>query len=125
VVIGHYWIMPVTAAREVVVLDIADPRKPTVVSRLTGDSTFMPHWATRDPGSDRIVLTSHADDDPRILMARFDSRTGALTWDETFRDPATGRLGVSFKRADWPHGASDSAMPHGVVFGGTSASRRR
>ncbi len=119
VVIGHYWIMPVTQAREVVVLDIADPRKPIVVSRLTGDSTFMPHWAARDPGSDRVVFTSHADEDPRILIARFDSGTGVLTWDETFRDPASGRLGVSFKRADWPHGASGSAMPHGVLFGGT------
>jgi hypothetical protein len=118
VLISHYWIMPVTEAREVVVLDIADPRKPTVVSRLTGDSTFTPHWAARDPGSDRVVLTSHADEDPRILVARFDSTTGALTWDETFRDPATGRLGVSFKRAEWPHGASGSAMPHGVLFGG-------
>ena len=118
VVIGHYWLMPVTEAREVVVLDIADPRTPTVVSRLTGDSTFMPHWAARDPGSDRVVFTSHADEDPRVLLARFDSTTGALTWDETFRDLATGRLGVSFKRADWPHGAGGPAMPHGVLFGG-------
>jgi hypothetical protein len=118
VVIAHYWLMPVTAAREVVVLDIADPRTPTVVSRLTGDSTFTPHWAAHDPGSDRVVLTSHADEDPRVLVARFDSKTGALTWDETFRDPATGHLGVSFKRDDWPHGASGSAMPHGVIFGG-------
>ncbi len=123
VVISHYWLMPVTGAREVVVLDIADPRAPTVVSRLTGDSTFTPHWAARDPGSDRVVFTSHADEDPRVLLARFDSRTGALTWDETFRDPATGRLGVSFKRADWPHGASGSAMPHGVLFGGKHRQR--
>jgi len=118
VVIGHFWLMPVTEAREVVVLDIADPRRPTVVSRLTGDSTFMPHWAARDPGSDRVVLTDHADEDPRVLVARFDSVTGALTWDETFRDLATGRLGVSFNRADWPHGAGGSAMPHGVLFSG-------
>ena len=118
VVIGHYWLMPVTEAREVVVLDIADPRTPIVVSRLTGDSTFMPHWAARDPGSDRVVLTSHSEEDPRVLLARFDSTTGALTWDETFRDLATGQLGVSFKRADWPHGAGGPAMPHGVLFGG-------
>lgn len=88
------------------VLDIIDPRTPTVVSRSTGDSTFTHHWGARDPGSDRAVFASDADEDIRVLLARFDSGTGSLTWDETFRDPATGRLGVSFKRAKWPNGAS-------------------
>ncbi len=100
-------------------LDIADPRAPTVVSRLSGDSTFTPHWAARDPGSNRVVLTNHADLDPRVLIARLDTATGALTWDETFRDPATGELGVPFGRAEWPHGPTGPAMPHGVLFGGT------
>jgi hypothetical protein len=126
VVIDHYWVMPVTLAREVVVLDIADPRNPTVVSRLGGDDfVFEPHWAAPDPGSDRIVLTSHSDEDPRVLIARLDTETGALTWDETFRDPATGQLGVSFERAEWPHGASGAATPHGVLFGGTRSGADR
>ncbi len=121
VLVGQYWIMPVTLAKEVVVLDLADPRNPAVVSRLRGDSTFTPHWAAPDPGSDRIVLVSHSDEDPRVMIARLDAETGALTWDETFRDPDTGELGVSFARTEWPHGASGGAKPHGVLFGGSRA----
>lgn len=122
-VIGHYWIMPVMLARKIVVLDIADPSRPTVVSTVATDSTFGPHWSSRDPGSDRVAFTSviwpemGLQADPRILMARFDSTTGALTWDTTFRDPVTGRLGIDLGRANWPHGATGPAMPHGVVFG--------
>ena len=76
----------------------------------------MPHWSAPDPGSDRIVVQSESPADPRVLIARFDSATGALAWDETFRDPDTGRLGVSFDRPSWPHGMSGPAAPHGVVF---------
>jgi len=116
--IGRYWIMPVEQAREVLVLDLTDPHAPTIVSRLSADSTFTPHWAARDRGSDRIVLPSHSEADPRVLIARFDSTTGALTWDETFRDPVDGRLGIAFTRDTWPHGDTGPAMPHGVLFGG-------
>lgn len=119
VVIGDYWIMPVTKAGEVVVLDVADHRVPRIVSRLRADSTFIPHWAARDPGSNRIVLVDHADESPQVLLARLDASTGALSWDESFRDPETGRLGVSFARDEWPHGTTGPAMPHGVVFGGS------
>jgi hypothetical protein len=55
------------------------------------------------------------------MIARLDAETGALTWDETFRDPDTGELGVSFARTEWPHGASGGAKPHGVLFGGSRA----
>jgi len=121
-VMGHYWIMPIMLARKIVVLNIADPSHPTVVATVATDSTFGPHWSSRDPGSDRVAFTSviwpemglHGD--PRILIARFDSTTGALTWDARFSDPATGRLGIDLGRADWPHGATGPAMPHGVFF---------
>ncbi len=118
-VIGDYWIMPVSGAREILVLDISDPRHPRQMGVLTAaESTYVPHWSARDPGSDRVVLPSDADADPRILIARFDSMMGTLTWDESFRDPATGRLGVTLDRVDWPHGSTGPATPHGVVFGG-------
>lgn len=119
VLIDDYWIMPVEKAGEVVVLDVADHRAPRIVSRLRGDSTFIPHWAARDPGSNRIVLVDHADESPQVLLALLDTSTGALSWDESFRDPETGRLGVSFARDEWPHGTTGPAMPHGVVFGGS------
>lgn len=115
-VIGRFWIMPVERAAEVVVLDLGDPRAPTIVTRLTADSGFTPHWAARDRGSDRVVLPSFDEDDPRVLIARFDSTTGSLVWDETFRDPRDGRLGIAFTRESWPHGDTGPAMPHGVLF---------
>jgi len=113
--IGHYWIMPIARAHEYLVLDIADPHHPRRVGVLTTDSTYYPHWVTREPRTNRLVLTSGRGDH-RVLLARFDSARGLLSWDSTFRDPDTKRLGVDFNRVSWPHGASGPAMPHGAVF---------
>ncbi|MDF2776017.1 MAG: hypothetical protein K0S86_5518, partial [Geminicoccaceae bacterium] len=33
-----------------------------------------------------------------------------------FREKPDGPLGVSFDRAEWPHGKSGPAQPHGTVF---------
>jgi len=85
------------------------------VGVLTTDSTYYPHWVTREPRTNRLVLTSGRGDH-RVLLARFDSARGLLSWDSTFRDPDTKRLGVDFNRVSWPHGASGPAMPHGAVF---------
>lgn len=114
--IGRYWIMPISRAHEYLVLDIAEPHHPRRVGALTTDSTYYPHWLTREPHSSRLVLTSD-EDDHRVLLAVFDSARGILSWDSTFRDPDTKRLGVDFNRTSWPHGASGAAMPHGAVFG--------
>lgn len=115
--IGHWWIMPIESTHEIVVYDVSDPRAPRAVHTLATDSTFVPHWTSRDPGSDRLVFPTEAHGDARILIARFDSISGRLAWDESFRDPASGRLGVSLKREEWPHGTTGPAAPHGVVFG--------
>jgi hypothetical protein len=115
--IGHWWIMPVESAHEILVLDISDPQHPRQVQALATDSTFAPHWSSRDTGSDRLVFPTEAHQDARILIAHFDSINGRLTWDESFRDPTSGQLGVSLKRDTWPHGATGPAAPHGVVFG--------
>lgn len=116
--IGHWWIMPIESTHEIIVYDVTDPRAPRAVHTLAADSSFVPHWTSRDPGSDRLVFPTEAHDDARILIARFDSITGRLAWVESFRDPVSGRLGVSLNRAEWPHGATGPAAPHGVVFGG-------
>ena len=121
--IGRYWIMPVSRAHEYLVLDIADPRHPHRVGVLTADSTYYPHWLAREPHSNRLVLTSD-DRDHRVLLARFDSVKGVLSWDSTFRDPDTKRLGVDFNRSSWPHGATGSAMPHGAIFGASEVGVR-
>ncbi|HEX5385735.1 MAG TPA: hypothetical protein VFW66_03430 [Gemmatimonadales bacterium] len=121
---GHYWIMPIGRAHEFLVLDIADPRHPRPADSLMTDSTFHPHWLTREPGSNRLVATSGRNDH-RVLLARFDSTRGTISWDSTFRDPDTKRLGVDFDRAAWPHGATGAAMPHGAVFSASGVGTAR
>ena len=113
--IGKWWIMPISNAHEFVVFDVSDPRKPRRASTLATDSTFFPHWMSRDAGSDRIVLSAEGKH-PSVRMVRFDSTTGTLAWDERFREKPDGPLGVSFDRAEWPHGKSGPAQPHGTVF---------
>jgi hypothetical protein len=115
--IGHWWIMPVQSSHQYLVFDITDPQHPRQVQAFATDTSFAPHWSARDLGSNRIVLPTEAPADARILIARFDSTTGRLSWDESFRDPVTGRLGVSLNRTTWPHGATTPAAPHGVIFG--------
>lgn len=115
-VIDHYWIMPVAYGEAVIVLDISDPERPREVSRLQMDTTFKPHWLSPDPGSDRIVLIDQGDNNAPIVMLRFDRITGALRYDEAFRDAGSSQPGVSFQRVSWPHGPSGHAIPHGTFF---------
>jgi hypothetical protein len=52
-------------------------------------------------------------------MINVDPVTGHLSVDERFRDAGAEPPGVRFDRAEWPHGAIVSAMPHGAVFSAT------
>jgi len=112
---GHFWILPVGAAHEYRVYDVADPRHPRQASALAVDTTYHPHWMARETGSERVVLTSD-ENDHRVLLARFDSVRGVLSLDSTFRDPGATRPGVDFARRSWPHGDFGPAMPHGAIF---------
>lgn len=114
---GSYWVMPIAYDHRVVSLDLREPSHPIEVSALQTDSTFLPHWAAVDPGSDRIVIVGQDDGEARVLMARLDRTTGRLSWDEGFRDANSARRGVSFDRRVWPHGAVTAAMPHAALFG--------
>jgi hypothetical protein len=113
--VGHWWIMPIPTTHEFVVYDLADPRKPRRHSVLAADSTFESHWMSREPGTDRIVVSVETKV-PSVRLVRFDSTTGTLRWDETFRDTPDGPPGVRFDRVQWPHGGSRKAYPHGAVF---------
>lgn len=113
--IGRWWIMPVASTREFIVYDVSDPRKPRRTGALVADSTFEPHWISRDPGSDRVVFTTEGPQ-PAVRLARFDTTSGRLTWDERFRERAGGPLGVSFDRTSWPGAAPGRAAPHGALF---------
>ena len=99
----------------VVALDVSDPAHPVEVSRLLSDSTFVPHWLAKDPGSSRLVLGQEVGHEDRILMLRVDPETGRLWWDESFRSE-DGSLGMTFRREIWPHGETGDAKGHAALF---------
>jgi len=121
--VGTWWILPIEQRREIVVYDLSDPRKPREAGVLVADSTFAPHWLSREPGTDRITVTTDYPS-PAVRLARFDSTTGTLSWDESFRDRPDGPPGVSFDREAWPHGKTGKALPHGTVFSRPRAGER-
>jgi hypothetical protein len=116
VIAGKFMVMPIAYAHRYSTLDISDPAHVREVSSLPTDSTFYPHWAAADPGSDRLVFTDQGDGHPTVALAHFDRATGRLTWDERFRDAGSTKRGVSYHRAAWPNGLKGMLMPHGALF---------
>jgi hypothetical protein len=116
IITGRFMIMPIAYAHRFATIDISDPTHPREVASFPTDTTFFPHWAAVDPGSDRVVFTEQGDGPPEVLMAHLDRATGRLSWDERFRDPGSGTFGVSYNRARWPNGVRGMAMPHGALF---------
>ena len=116
-VVGHYLIVPAATAHEVVSFDVADPARPTEVSSLPVDSAFYPHWIAVDRGSDRIVINSSEQGEPRVLLAHVDRRTGKLSVDPKFREAGSVKPGISLDHEEWRRaGAAPTA--HAAVFGG-------
>jgi hypothetical protein len=116
IVIGRHWIMPVGRAQTIVVLDVADPAAPREVSRLDTAADFNPHWAARDPRSDRIVVGAELGGEQGMLMLLFDRESGRLSLDPSFTSPS-GRTGyVDLEQQAWPHGSSGPAWAHSALF---------
>ena len=105
---GKYMVMPIAYGHRYATLDISDPSHPREVSSLATDSTFFPHWISRDPGSDRVIVTDQGDGPPMVRLGRFDAKTGKLSWDDRFN--------LSFHHVEWPNGYKGMVMPHGAVF---------
>ena len=116
VLAGHFMVMPIAYAHRYATIDIADPDHPKEVASFPTDSTFFPHWASLDPGSDRVVFTDQGDGKASVRIARFDRATGLLSWDDRFRVAGSAATGISYDRASWPNGVKGIAMPHGAVF---------
>jgi 56kDa selenium binding protein (SBP56) len=114
--IGHYWVQTLFSDHAVAVFDISDPAKMREVSRVTFDDKQQPHWISADGDGRRIVMNSGEYGEHRLYMLNFDSKTGALTLEEHFRDPASDRPGVTMDGKSWPHGFTGEAYPHGTVF---------
>ncbi len=121
VVLGNFWIQPSATEQAIVAYDLSESSKPREVSRLAMTAPFLaPHWIALDATRSRIVVTADA---PAgwVMLINVDPATGRLSVDEAFCDAGAARAGVTFDRANWPHGATGNAMPHGAVF---SATRR-
>lgn len=103
VVSGHHWLVTVPSISGVVSLDISNPLAPREVSRVTLDSTDIPHWISLEPNGRRLVITGYGTLRNRLLLATFDSTTGALALDSLFRPAPGARPG--FDVAGVPHGA--------------------
>lgn len=116
VILGRFMVMPVAYAHRYVTIDVADPAHPREVASFATDSTFFPHWASVDPGTDRIVVTDQGDGAPMVKIMHLDRSTGRLSWDERFRDRGAASPGVSYHRESFPNGVRGMAMPHGAVF---------
>ncbi len=111
--VGSTWIQTVPDEHALITLDVSDPGRPRETGRVVFDSLFAPHWMAYDAGGSRLVVN---DAKTRLFIVALDRRTGSLRIDETFRDSAAAVAGVSFARAQWPHGATGPAVPHGSVF---------
>jgi hypothetical protein len=87
------------------------------VSRLVFGENEKPHWISLEPNSERIVVSGGSGAlESRILIVRINTKTGKLSWDETFREAGSKQRGISFDREQWPHGKTGRAIPHGAVF---------
>ena len=50
-------------------------------------------------------------------MLKFEPISGLLSIDTTFHEPGDDQHpGISFDRAEWPHGKTGTGVPHGSVF---------
>ena len=114
-VVGNYWLMAVGASHTVIALDVRDPAHPVEASRLVADTVFRPHWLAKDPRSDRFIVGAENGGENRMLMARVDSTTGRLSWDQSLKAP-DGQLGITFQREQWPHGRTGEAFGHAALF---------
>ena len=115
VVIGNYWVQAHTDTKQVFSLDVRDPADVREASTLQFDERQYPHWLATD--GRRLVVVNDARGEHRIWIANIDPGTGRLTLDDAFREEGADRAGFSFDRAEWPHGATGDAVPHGTVFG--------
>lgn len=117
VVVGNYWIQANAATRRVFSLDVRDLRNVRVVSSVPFDEHQRPHWLATDGSRIVVVNEPGPNAERRMWMLQIDRATGVLELDRAFRDAGSTRPGIAFDRADWPHGSTGTAVPHGTVFG--------
>ena len=124
--IGNFWVQPVGALQQVVVLNIANPKAPREVLRFDTPKDFRPHWMSKDPRGNRLILGAELGGEQGFFILRFDEASGRIEYDPDFsakrgsgwlsflESPAPGY--ISLERDEWPHGASGPAWGHAALF---------
>ena len=106
---GEFWVQTVPTSESLVALDISDSARPQIVDELKLGDGYRPHWIAPDSDGDRIVATGRGEMVHRVVLVRFDTKTGQLALDPQFGE-------LSFERESWPHGDTGTATPHGAIF---------
>jgi hypothetical protein len=133
----RYYVTALSGKQQVVMLDLADPLRPRLVSSVRLDRDPDPEGKgsrrprTGGPGGlamasdgSRVAVADYTadvptyqrDGDHRLYMLRIDADSGQLRVDTSFRDEGTDEVGLDFDRAKWPHGATGPARPRGLLF---------
>jgi hypothetical protein len=118
----RYYVVALTDRGRVVSLDLSDPRRPRPAASVAVPGG--PFRLTMNADGSRVAVSNYTIDVPgftregdhRVNIIRIDPATGRMAVDPTFRDEVTGRVGVDFDRARWPHGATGPARPAGLLF---------
>lgn len=105
-VMGHYWVQTAMSGHSLVSVDVSDLSHVKEAGRLTLADDELPHWVSREPGGNRLVITGFGSLSTRVLFARINSRSGSLTLD-------SHRIDLDRR---WPDGWNGPAMPHGSLF---------
>ena len=113
---GRFWVQPVGTTGSLVVLDVLNPLKPTIVDELAFGIDARPHWLALEPGGRRMVMTGGGTLAGGVFLIDMDPETGKLLLAGGL--PATGFAipGIRFDRDVWPHGKTGPAFAHGAVF---------
>jgi hypothetical protein len=116
VIAGNFYLVTVPAWSAVVSLDVSNPREPREVSRVSFDSTDIPHWIAVSPDRRRVVVTGYGSMQHQVQLLHFDASTGQLTRDRRFREEGAAAPGFRMDNKEWPHGGRAPGVPHGAVF---------
>lgn len=106
VVAGRYWIQTGMSGHSLVSVDVSDLSRVKEVGRLTLADDELPHWVSKEPGGNRLVITGFGSLSTHAVFATVIPQSGALTL-----DPRR----IDFDRR-WPDGWNGPAMPHGSLF---------
>jgi hypothetical protein len=67
--------------------------------------------------SNSFVARTGVDGNHRLYMVDVDPATGALSYDQSFRDEKTGMPGIEFNRRNWPNNPDAGFYkPHAMVW---------